>query len=99
MRQINWDVVTLGRVLGIAIIVAGTALVAWEASTFPDNLLNQDSNQEWRYFLQRVLSYLGSGGLLIVAAEIADRLGWRAADVVDEETALEPPDSAASLMR
>ncbi len=94
-RKLNVDIVTLGRVLGVVIIVVGFALSAWETIDLSGNPYYSDGAVKLRYFLQRALAYLGSGGLLLVAAEIADRLGWGAGDdVPDGEEPLATQDTA-----
>jgi hypothetical protein len=85
--NIDWkrlNLVLLGRIAGVAIIVAGTLLSWWQVSDFGDPF---DSGDKVRYFLMSSLTYLGSGGLLILAAEIADRLtwSWEEGDAVERE--------------
>lgn len=94
MRQINWDVVALGRVLGALVILIGTGLAAWAIIDTEGGFI-ADTADKIRYFLQFSLSYWASGGLLIVAAEIADRLGWGGREEPPgEEAALAPTDAA-----
>ena len=93
--QTQANAITFGRAAGFAIILLGVALSAWNAIDF-DNIGISGGATEFRirYFLQGALAYLGSGGLLIVAAEIADRLGWgeiSSEQDVDDEQQVEPP--------
>jgi hypothetical protein len=74
--NMNWrrvDLVLLGRLAGLGIIVAGIMLAVWELADVPGPFWTKDSFQ---FLLYNVLSYVGTGGLLILAAEIADRLTW-----------------------
>ena len=75
--NIDWkriDYVLIGRLAGLLVVVGGVALAAWNA--LDDQAFPMDDSFRWRFFLQSSLSYVGTGGLLILAAEIADRLTW-----------------------
>lgn len=90
--NIDWkrlDLVLIGRIAGAVVIVGGVALSAWSA--LDSEVFEIDAAFRWRFFLQTSLQYIASGGLLILAAEIADRLTWRWDD--DEALAEEEPAS------
>ena len=70
----KWDIAILGRVAGLTIIVVGVVLATWELSGYPDGLPTDD---RVRFFLRSVLSWGASGTLVIMAAEIAHRVGRR----------------------
>jgi hypothetical protein len=75
--RIDWNIVTLGRVLGVVIIVLGIFLAALDATALRNsNFSSLGSHYRLRFFLHGVIDYLWRGGLVIVAAEIAARLGW-----------------------
>jgi hypothetical protein len=84
----------LARALGIAIILIGIAVAAWDAIELNEgNYSNFGSAGQFRYFLREAIQFTSAGGLVLVGAEIADRLGWGPAnDVPAEEaqTALTP---------
>ena len=66
-------IVVLGRLAGVIVIVGGVALSAWYAFDLPSGeYLGTDFKV--RYVLESSLRYLASGGLLVVAAEVAARL-------------------------
>ncbi len=71
-----WNVVTLGRLIGLAIIVVGIVLAAFDASAAPD--VGQGSHYELRFFIRSAVGYVWQGGLVLVVAEIGDRFGWGA---------------------
>jgi len=82
--QTGWNIVGLGRAAGIIVIVAGLGLSAWNVLDV-DNFGSQRLTEvRIRFFLQGVISYIASGGLLILAAEVADRLGWQAGESEQE---------------
>jgi hypothetical protein len=75
-RDIEWDIPTLGRLAGIAIIVAGIVLAMLDASAF--DLRSTSGVGGWfrfRYFMLEATGFVWQGGLVFAAAEIADRLG------------------------
>jgi hypothetical protein len=84
MRRIDWNVVTLLRIIGVAIIVVGVVLAALDASAIDNALTNGTlgfrsarlHHAPMRTFLREAIDYVWKGGLVLVAAEIADRLGW-----------------------
>ena len=88
----KWDIATLGRVAGLTIIVVGVVLATWELSGYPDGLPTDD---RVRFFLRSVLSWGASGMFVIMAAEIAHRVGrreewdedngWEGLDAEDEQ--------------
>jgi len=80
-REIDWDIVTLGRVVGIAIIIVGIVLAALNANAGTD--YGQGSHYKLRAFFHGVVDYLWRGGLIIVAAEVAERIGWGRGDEQD----------------
>jgi hypothetical protein len=74
---IDWkrlDLVLIGRLAGLLVIAGGIAVSAWTA--LDTEGFETDASFTWRYFLQSSLTFIASGGLLILAAEIADRLTW-----------------------
>jgi multisubunit Na+/H+ antiporter MnhG subunit len=75
--KIDWNIVTLGRVIGVAIIIVGVVLAALDASASPDYSLG--AHYKLRQFLNEAITFVWEGGLVIVAAEIADRFGWGSA--------------------
>ncbi len=72
MRRIS--TVLLGRLIGAAIIVAGTILVIWNAVDASEHVSNLDLI---RFSLQAELGWLASGGLVYIAAEILDQIFLR----------------------
>ena len=69
----KFDIVTAGRIVGVLIIFVGIALSIWDATeAYP----GAGMDFRWRFFLTGVLGRTGQGMLVILAAEIADRL-WR----------------------
>jgi hypothetical protein len=77
------DLVTVCRVLGALIIVAGPALSVWDI--VDDNRLGAFDNtltfNQAQQFLYELLYWLAAGLVVILIAEVADRLrrrgGWR----------------------
>ena len=65
------DIVALGRIVGMLILVVGVALTIWDVA----DLGEFGAEQQFRVFLRGVLSWAASATLVILAAEIADRLG------------------------
>jgi hypothetical protein len=75
----NWeklDVVTLARAMGVLIVIGGIALSAWNALDYPSGVFVETS-QKVQIFLEGTMRHGGIGLLVIVGAEIADRLGLR----------------------
>lgn len=72
--RIDWNIVTLGRLAGLGIIVAGIILAALDASALSDAFVG--SHAKVRYFLHDATGFAWKGGLVFAAAEIADRFGW-----------------------
>ena len=72
MRRIS--TVLLGRIIGAAIIVAGTTLVIWNGIDASEYVSNVDII---RFSVQAELGWLASGGLIYVAAEILDQVFLR----------------------
>jgi hypothetical protein len=66
--------VTAGRVVGVLIIFVGIALSAWDAWDFYPSEV--DNKFRWHVFLNSAILRVSYGALVILAAEIADRL-WR----------------------
>jgi hypothetical protein len=90
-QAMKLDIVTIGRVVGILIILFGIALAVWDAvEGFPDGV---DAGFRWRFFLGTVLTRISFGALVILAAEIADRL-WR-----NPPEALAPADAGDGELR
>jgi hypothetical protein len=80
--RIDWRVPTLLRVLGLTIIAGGIGLVVWNARSVPPVLsllsFTTVNNSGWKRAAARsALEFAWRGGLLIVAAALAERLGWR----------------------
>jgi hypothetical protein len=71
-------IVTSAKVAGTVIIFVGLGLTIWEIADFDSGISGDLGEYRARFFIRSMLSYLASGGLLIIAAEIADRLGWGA---------------------
>jgi hypothetical protein len=77
------DVVVICRALGALIIVAGPALSVWDI--VDDNRLGAFDNtltfNQAQQFLYELLYWLAAGLVVILIAEVADRLrrrgGWR----------------------
>jgi len=105
-RLINWQIPQLTCVLAAVIVVGGTAVTIWNIQAMHDvyesgagflDLFSSDpgrtASDDIRYLLEAVLqTYLWQGGLLILLAALADRIGWRATN--NSEAALAPPESA-----
>lgn len=82
---VDWNIVDLVRALGAAIVVGGLLVSIWDVWSF--NAFGEDSlalvsraprtaYDSFRYVLRDMLqSYLWQGGLLILLAALADRLG------------------------
>jgi hypothetical protein len=82
----NWNVVLLGRVVGALIIAVGVGFSAWEAVEFGNRgFVEQDAGYEFRLFVLRSLEYVGTGILVIMAAEIAHRLWQRPVPLVQAQ--------------
>jgi len=75
-RDIEWNIVTLGRLAAIGIVVAGVVLAALDASAFNLGPAHGDRWFRFRYFLGGAIGYAWLGGLIFAVAEIASRLGW-----------------------
>ena len=75
--KINWDIVLLGRILGLAIIVGAILLAALDASTASAGL-GVASHQKLRQFLQETLFLSAYGVIILAATEVAESLGPRA---------------------
>ena len=75
MQSDQSAIVLLGRLAGLVVIAGGVALSAWYALDFPAGGEYLGTDFKVRYFLESSLRYLASGGLLVVAAEVAARLG------------------------
>ena len=69
------DIVQIGRLVGAAIIVIGVVLAIWNAT----DLAGAQKDDAFRYFVQQSLTWFAWGGILIMASEVADRLGTRRA--------------------
>ena len=89
--RVDWKLTTLVRVLGATVILGGISLTVWDARSVPGGpilfLRNSVAPGSKRAITRSAIEYAWQGGLLILAAEIADRLSWRSRD--DEAT---PPD-------
>jgi uncharacterized membrane protein len=73
--KIEWNVVTLGRVLGVLIIIVGIVLAALDASATGGGL-SYGSHDKLRDFFHEAIQFVWYGGLVIALAEVADRMGW-----------------------
>jgi uncharacterized membrane protein len=73
--KIDWNIVTLGRVLGLAIVIVGVVLAALDASA-STNVAAQGSHYKLREFFHDAIHFVWYGGLVIALAEVADRMGW-----------------------
>jgi hypothetical protein len=89
--KIDWNVVTLGRVLGIAIILVGIVLAAWNARALHYPVEYNGEHYKIRYFFSASIEYVWRGGFLLVAAEVADRLGWGTRSTSEEPATDEAP--------
>lgn len=91
----NWQsmsIAQMGRAAGVIIIVVGTIVSAWTAFDQPRGF---DGDQSWKFFLQGALQYFFSGMLVIVIAEVAERIGfWSSVVAEDLGADDEPPASA-----
>jgi hypothetical protein len=90
----NWDrfdAVQLGRLTGIVIVVGGILYSAWTALDQPEGFPRNSSAQ---IFVREALYWAFSGVMLILVAELADRLGW-GRQPVDEELGVEAADDPA----
>lgn len=86
------DVVQLGRMAGIAIAVVGILVSAWGAIIGGQDNFPLGVHQSARSFLGTVLLYSYQGMLIILLAEIANRVGpWRE-EAIDE--AVDEPEAA-----
>ena len=65
----------IGRFAGLAIIVIGILFTLWDIADL-DGLGGDD---KFRYLVENSLRWLGSGGLVFLAAEILDRVKNKAA--------------------
>jgi hypothetical protein len=67
----KYNIAQIGRIVGLTIIVIGVVLSAWNAIDLGEF---SDGDDKFRYFLTSVLSFVASGGLVYIAAEILDRV-------------------------
>jgi hypothetical protein len=77
---VDWNVATLLRVLGVAVIVGGIGLSVWDgriglSGTFAFSRNSVYSGSK-RAITRSAIEYAWQGGLLVLAAEVADRIGW-----------------------
>ena len=79
----DWDIVAIGRIVGVLIIVAGIALAFWDALDIPAGAVSRDFQA--RIFLNGVLRWASSGFFIILAAEIAHRLRLVGDQAAEEE--------------
>lgn len=86
----KWDIVALGRSAGALVIVVGIIVSGWIALDDPEGFTSFSA----RAFLLSVLNYTWTGGMLILVAEIAERLGWLGRDL-EEEILVEQEDLAS----
>jgi len=97
--RIDWRVPTLLRVLGLTVIAGGIGLTVWNARSVPHGFTLYPKSVYFgskRALARDALEFAWRGGLLIVAAELADRLGWGGqsedeAPVVQEPALSSPP--------
>jgi hypothetical protein len=82
----NWDIVALGPIAALIVLLGGTALGIWEANEFPDPF---DEGFQIRVFLRSALSAFTSAALIVLLAEVADRL-WRTPGAVAPAQSVEP---------
>jgi hypothetical protein len=98
-RRVDWNLTTLLRVLGVAIILGGISLTVWGGRIGLSGAFDFSGNSVYsgskRAITRRAIEYAWQGGLLIVAAEIADRLGWgRGEDELAEAELAEQPEGS-----
>lgn len=84
--RVDWKLTTLVRVLGATVIAGGISLAVWNARSIPaGNAIRGNAVLGFSSYFQsgskrtitrEAIEYAWHGGLLILAAEIADRLGW-----------------------
>jgi hypothetical protein len=97
--RFDWNLTDLVRAMALLVLGGGIGLAVWGAMTrLPDNI-DFFGNSPSPYFLSKraaahlALDYAWRAGFLLLAAEIADRLGWRYAgeeDPLEEPAAVEP---------
>ena len=83
----DWDIVAIGRIVGVLIIVAGIALAFWDAFDIPNTV---SGDFQARIFLNGVLRWASSGFLIILAAGIAHRLRLVGDEAAEEGGSDEP---------
>jgi len=69
----QYDIAMIGRWAGLAIIAIGIIFSIWNAA----DLDFASGSEKFRYFVTQSLSWVASGGLLFLAAEILDRVRSR----------------------
>ena len=86
----KWDVIQLGRIAGALIVVVGIVLAGWGALDSQEGF-DRAGDDIARLFLANVLNYAFSGFLVILLAELADRMGWRRPPEAEDEPEEAPP--------
>jgi hypothetical protein len=98
--RIDWRVPTLLRVLGLTVIAGGIGLAVWNGRSVAIGFTLYSPSSAYsgskRAVARNALEFAWRGGLLIVAAELADRLGWAGqsedkAPIVQEPALSSPP--------
>ena len=85
--RIDWHDTQLLRRLGIAIATIGISVTVWNLV----ELNAPDASSTSRLFIQGVIAAAWQGGMLVLAAEVAERVGWRGREDGPEEVAAEVP--------
>ena len=86
-KWIDWHDTQLLRWLGLAIAVIGISVTVWDLA----ELNGVDTSTTIRLLSQAVIAAAWQGGMLVLAAEVADRVGWRGREDAPEEVAAEVP--------
>ena len=66
------NIIWIGRIVGAAIIVIGIVFAFWDVTDLPGGYGGDD---KFRLFVETSLQWIAWGGVLILLAEVADRLG------------------------
>jgi len=66
----QYDIAMIGRWVGLAIIAVGVLFSLWDVI----DLDGGEGDDKFRFFVTQSLSWIGSGGLVFLAAEILSRV-------------------------
>ena len=82
---INWHGTRVLRLLGLAVTAVGIGVSVWNVTAASDI----GASLVIRVIMHGVVGSLWQGGMLVLAAELADRIGWPGGDT--QETVAELP--------